>query len=323
MRIHVQNPPGDAGFAITAAQIEAAAARAGEPPHQISFGAVPADFSAAADAELLIGSPGTLRSLWPITAPRLRLVFVNAAGVDGLAPFDWLPPRVTLLNNRGTHAAKAGDYIAMAALMLAARLPELASAQREGQWRPVFAPPLATRRVSIVGTGDLGSAGARALRGLGVSVTGVRTRAIPHPDFAAVAGVDALDAVLAATDILVLACPLTAATDGLLSRRRLALLPPGAGVINLGRGRLLDQDALCDALNGGHLAGAVLDVAEPEPLPPGHRLWHTVNVIITPHVSCDDPAGYNSMSLGILFANLRAWRAGTALPNRVDLARGY
>ena len=94
-------------------------------------------------------------------------------------------------------------------------------------------------------------------------------------------------------------------------------------MLNLGRGRLLEQDALCDLLDAGHLSGAVLDVFDPEPLPEGHRIWRTGNLIVTPHVSCDDPASYNARSLSILFANLRAWRAGLPLPNRVDVARGY
>lgn len=324
MRIHVQNSGGDSGSAVTPEQFRQAAEQAGEPDHAVSFGAAPADFAAAqAELELLVTTPRVLRTLLPLDAPRLRLVFVLAAGVDGLAPFDWLPASVALLNNRGVHAAKAGEYIAMAALMLAARVPLFASAQRAGHWHPVFTGPLARSRVAIVGVGDLGSAGARALRALGVAVTGVRTTGLAHPDFASVVAVAGLDALLPELDMLLLACPLTPATAGLLDRRRLALLPPGAGVANLGRGRLLDQAALCDSLDAGHLSGVVLDVFDPEPPPPDHRLWRTRNLIVTPHVSCDDPASYNPLSLGLLFANLRAWREGRALPNRVDVARGY
>jgi phosphoglycerate dehydrogenase-like enzyme len=322
MRVHIQNP--DDEFGITEAQWREAAAKAGEPPHDLSFATTAEGYAAARDTvELLIGSTPTLRVLTPLLAPSLRMVFVNAAGVDGLAPFDWLPPHVVLVNNSGTHAPKAGEYIAMAALMLAARMPAMVAAQHAGAWRPVFAPTLAGRRVSIVGTGDLGAAGARTLRALGVTVTGVRTRAEPHPDFASVAAVADLDDVLARADIVVLACPLTPATLRLLDRRRLGLLPPGAGVVNLGRGRLIDQEALCDLLESGRLGGAVLDVTDPEPLPAGHRLWTTPNVVVTPHVSCDDPSTYNVLSLGVLFANLRAWRAGAAPPNRIDITRGY
>jgi phosphoglycerate dehydrogenase-like enzyme len=322
MRVHVQNP--DDAFGISEAQWRDAAALAGEPAHDVSFATTADGYAAARDEmELLIGSTPSLRTLPPLNASKLRLVFVNAAGVDGLAPFDWLPHGVTLLNNSGTHAPKAGEYIAMAALMLAGRLPELTAEQRAGRWTPLFSRTLAVRRVSIVGMGDLGGAGARALRAFGVSVTGVRTRAEPHPDFDQVAAVAEFDGVLRVTDILVLACPLTPATVNLLDRRRLGLLPRGAGVVNIGRGRLLDQEALCDLLDAGQLSGAVLDVADPEPLPPDHRLWRTANVIVTPHVSCDDPSTYNARGLAVLFANLRAWRDGLPPPNRVDPARGY
>jgi len=324
MKVHVQTRPPGIDFPITPTHWHEAAARAGEPAHDVSFGTTAADWhEARGTVEMLVTHGDLLRALLPLDAPALATVFVANAGVDGLAPFDWLPPGVMLVNNSGTHAPKAGEYIAMAALMLAARLPELAAAQRAGHWTPLFSRTLAGRRVSIVGTGDLGSAGARALRALGIPVTGVRTRAEPHPDFAAVAAVADLDAVLAASDIVVLACPLTPATRGLLDRRRLELLPHGAGVVNIGRGRLLDQDALCDLLDAGRLGGAVLDVTDPEPLPQAHRLWRTANVIVTPHVSCDDPSTYNMRSLSVLFANLRAWRGGAPLPNRVDPARGY
>ena len=129
--------------------------------------------------------------------------------------------------------------------------------------------------------------------------------------------------MLAATEVLVLACPLTAQTRGLMDRRRLGLLPPGAGVVNMGRGELLDQEALCDLLDNGHLSGAVLDVFVPEPIPGGHRLWRTPNLVISPHTSADDPATYNPYSLDIFLQNLRAYVRGEALPNRFDIARGY
>ncbi len=125
------------------------------------------------------------------------------------------------------------------------------------------------------------------------------------------------------TEFLVLACPLTAATRGLMSRKRLECLPSGAGVVNIGRGELLDQDALCDLLDQGHLSGAVLDVFTPEPIPHNHRLWSTPNLIISPHTAADDPATYNRRSLDIFLDNLRALRDGRPLPNRYDIERGY
>jgi glyoxylate/hydroxypyruvate reductase len=321
MRIHVHTRPDDADFVMSPTHWQEAAARAGAPPHEVSFGTTDADWHAARDAaEVLVTHSGLVRKLAPL---RVKAVFVANAGVDGLAPFEWLPEGAMLLNNSGAHAHKAGEYIAMALLMLAARMPAMATTQREGKWQPVLTPPLAGRHATIIGTGDLGAAGAQLLRLLGVSTTGVRTVAKPHPDFDEIVGVAHLDAVLPRSEFVVLACPLTPATRGLLDRRRLGLLPAGAGVVNIGRGKLLDGEAVCDLLDSGHLSGAVLDVTDPEPLPDGHRMWRTRNLTITPHVSCDDPTSYTARSLDILFANLAALSAGKAPPNRVDVSRGY
>ncbi|MBN8891109.1 MAG: hydroxyacid dehydrogenase [Rhodospirillales bacterium 70-18] len=330
MRIHIQNPPPPADgspdpFIITAAQVEQAAARGGETEaHTLSFGNDAASFAAGiADAEAVVTTPGQILGRFPVAAPRLRMIFCTSAGLDRLLPFDWLPPGVALLNNRGVHSAKVGEYSLMALLMLAARVPAYATQQRAGVWKPFFTPILRGRRLLVVGTGDLGAAGAREARRYGMHVTGVRARPAPHPDFDAILGTDALDAALADTEFLLLACPLTPATRNILDRRRLGLLPAGAGLINVGRGALLDQDALCDLLEAGRLSGAVLDVTVPEPLPPDARLWRTPNLLVTPHVAADNPETYNVDSLDIFFANLRAARAGEAMPNLVDPGRGY
>jgi phosphoglycerate dehydrogenase-like enzyme len=145
----------------------------------------------------------------------------------------------------------------------------------------------------------------------------------PHPHCAEVIATTDLDRVLPRTEFLVLACPLTDATRGLMDRRRLGLMPRGAGLVNIGRGALADQDALCDLLDDGHLSGAVLDVFTPEPIPAGHRLWTTRNLIISPHTAADDPNTYNPSSLDLFFENLRRWQAGEPMPNRFDPARGY
>lgn len=125
------------------------------------------------------------------------------------------------------------------------------------------------------------------------------------------------------TDILLLACPLTDATEKLLSAERLKLLPATAGVINIGRGRLLDQVALCDALDEGRLGGAILDVFYTEPLPPNDPVWTTKNLVVTPHMSSDDPNTYNAITLAILAENLRAFELGLTPPTNIDRAKGY
>ncbi len=154
-------------------------------------------------------------------------------------------------------------------------------------------------------------------------VTGIRSSPAPHPACERVLHTDALDEVLPESEFLLLSLPLTAATRRILDRRRIGLLPQGAGVVNIGRGPLIDQEALCDALDSGHIGGAVLDVFDPEPVPPGDRIWTTRHVVMTPHVSVDDAVAYIPRSLDIFFANFAAFRAGRPLLTPVDFSRGY
>lgn len=330
MRIHIQNPAGEANFPITPAQWHTAAAR--HPDFQgldVSFADDDAGFAAAMPtAEVLLTWTKVVAQRFPVgalpaVAPRLRVIACTSAGLDRLAPFAWLPPDVVLLNNRGTHAAKAGEFALMSLLMLASHIPRFGTAQRAEHWAPLFGSVLAGRTIAIVGLGSIGGAAARHARAFGMRVLGLRNSTAPHPDCDEVHPIAALDQVLPRAEFLLLACPLTPATAGLIDAKRLALLPRGAKVVNMARGAVWDQDAVCDALEAGHLDGAVTDVAQPEPLPPGHRLWRTPGMLVVPHVSSDDPLTYNDSTIDILFTNLAALRDGKPAPNRVDPARGY
>ncbi|HET6607196.1 MAG TPA: D-2-hydroxyacid dehydrogenase [Rhodopila sp.] len=326
MHIHLQNPDGETLFTFDRAMWDAAAARAGlqDEAHSVTIGTGGEDFAAALPtAEAIITDTATIRHLFGRPAPRLKLVFITSAGLDRLAPFDWLPPDAVLMNNRGTHAAKSGEFGIMALLMLANRIPRMVTNQRAGVWNEIWGNVLAGRSVTIVGLGTLGSAVAGHAARFGMVVTGIRANPAPHPDCAQVLPTGALDDVLPTTEFLVLACPLTEATRNLMDRRRLNLLPAGACLLNIGRGGLIDQDALCDMLDRDRLSGAVLDVFTPEPIPAGHRLWTTPNLIISPHTSADDPNTYNDRSLDIFLENLSAWQQGRPLPNHFDTARGY
>jgi phosphoglycerate dehydrogenase-like enzyme len=326
MRIHIQNPADDPLFLFTRAMWDAACLRAPDVStgHEVTIGDSNADFAdGIAEAEVLITEVGVVAAQFPCPAPRLKLLFITNAGLDRLAPYDWVPSGVTLLNNAGVHAVKAGEFAIMSVLMLANHVPEMVTHQRAGRWQKLWGSVLGSRHVTVVGLGSLGGAAAMQATRFGMQVTGVRTTAKPHPACAEVITTAGLDRVLPRTEFLVLACPLTKETRGLMDRERLRLLPRGAGVVNIGRGALIDQDALCDLLDDGHLSGAVLDVFAPEPIPPGHRLWTTRNVIISPHTAADDPNTYNPRSLDLFFDNLRAWRDGKAMPNLFDPARGY
>jgi glyoxylate/hydroxypyruvate reductase len=327
MRIHIQNLPGMMGEPLTMADWHAAIARSGvsEGQHSVSLGETLEDFARAIpEAEALVTATSVTRQLFPVEAPRLTLMFCTSAGLDPV-PFASLPPGLQVLNNRGVHGPKAGEFGIMALLMLCNQIPALIADQQAHQWNrnQRHATVIAGRRLTIIGLGSLGGSVAEQAARFGMRVTGVRARPAPHPACDQVISTDELDSALPDTEFLFLACPLTAATRNILDRRRIGLLPPGAGVVNIGRGPLLDQDALCDALDSGHLAGAVLDVFVPEPVPPGHRLWTTPNLVMTPHVSSDDPLTYNSRSLDVFIDNLKAHEGGQILPNLFDRARGY
>jgi glyoxylate/hydroxypyruvate reductase len=327
MRIHVQNHEADPINGVTPDQWGEAVSRAGErgEGHAISFGTTADEFAAAMrDAEALITTARVISTLFPAEAPKLRLIFLTHAGIDPvIGEAHRLPPGAVLLNNSGAHSDKAGEYVVMAVLMLANHVPRFIHQQHREVWDKEFASGLAGRRITIVGLGSLGGGAAKRLRWFDPHITGVRMHRDPHPACDRVVTADELDEVLPKTEFLVLACPSTPRTFELLNRRRVELLPRGAGVVNIGRGELIEQDAVLDALDSGHLSGAVLDVFTPEPVPPGHRLWHTRNLVMTPHMSAADPLTYNLRTLAIFFENLAAYSEGRPLPNRVDLSAGY
>ncbi len=328
MRIHLQSHRSPTNFPLTPEEWAAAAARAPDVSqgHDVSFGDLPEHLHAVLpEVEVVISQTAAMAASIPLpaAAPKLKMIYCTSAGLERLAPFDWLPTGVPILNNRGTHAKKAGEYGIMALLMLASRIPGLVTAQREGRWHPLHGSVLEGRHVVVVGVGALGGSTAVQAKAFGMRVTGVRHTPAPHPACDTVIGFQHLDTVLSDAEFLFLAPPLTAETRGILSRERLAMLPKGAGVVNIGRGGLIDQDAIMDALDSGHLGGAILDVFTPEPIPPGHRLWTTKNLVITPHVSADDPLTYNPRSLDIFFDNLRAMQTGQRMPNAFDHVKGY
>jgi glyoxylate/hydroxypyruvate reductase A len=329
MRIHVQNHPHQPPvFLVNPAQWVEATHRAGAmgQGHQVSFGASEAEFAAvAAEMEVLITGPAALKhmvqALQPDRAPKLRFIFSVAAGVDGLAATE-MPP-TPFANNRGAHAEKAGEFVIMALLMLANGMPECIEDQTNRHWGQRFTRGLRGRRLTVLGLGAMGGAAAEQAAHFGMRVTGIRSTPRPHAACEAVLGMAALDEILPETEFLLLSCPLTDATRKILDRRRIGLLPRGAGVINIGRGPLIEQDALCDALDAGDLAGAILDVFDPEPVPADDRVWRTRNTVMTPHVSVDDAVSYIPRSLDIFFANLAAFQRGEPLVTPVDFTRGY
>lgn len=278
--------------------------------------------SALAKSDLLIGVPAQRDNL-KVRAPRLKWLHSTSAGVDGALPLDWLPRGVTFTNNSGAHGRKAEQYMTMAYNLVNSRMAEILANQHRRHWEALFSPSISGKTAVVVGLGDLGEAAARAAKKLGLRVIGVR-RSVQNNRYAdKVVSYKLLDRVLSQADFVVLAVPLTAETRNLLDGRRMNLLKRSAGVINIARGPVADYKALEQRLRAGRLAAAVLDVVDPEPLPADSSLWTTPNLIITPHISCDDGEHYIDISLDLWFENLALFLDGKKLKRRIDPKLGY
>ncbi len=255
-------------------------------------------------------------------APRLRWIQTTGAGIDGLMPLDWLPADIALTNNSGAHGDKAEDYCAMALLMLQTRMQTMIANQRDKKWHPLFSIPIAGKTAVVIGFGDLGSAAGRAAHRLGLKVIAVTRSGKAGRPADIACKVARIDSVLPKADFVIVTTPLTADTKGLLNRARLDLMKPTAGLINIGRSPIVDYEALRGKLDRGELAGALLDVHSPEPLPADSPLWTTRNLIVTPHISCDDPR-YMDFLCDTWFSNFARLIAGKTLTNQVDRKLGY
>lgn len=278
--------------------------------------------TALLDADLVIGVPAQHDRLAE-RAPRLKWLHSTSAGVDGVLPLDWLPRGVSFTNNSGAHGRKAEQYMIMAYNLINSRMAAITANQHRQHWEALFSPSITGKTAVIVGLGDLGEGAARAAKKIGLKVIGVRRSAQKNRYADRVVTYKQLDRVLPQADFVVLAVPLTAETRGLLDGRRMDLLKPTAGIINIARGPVADYKALEQRLRAGRLGGAVLDVVDPEPLPADASLWTVPNLIITPHISCDDGEHYIDISLDLWFENLALFLAGKKLKRRIDPKLGY
>jgi phosphoglycerate dehydrogenase-like enzyme len=260
-------------------------------------------------------------------APRLRWVHSPAAGVGSMLFPAMRQSDVVLSNSRGMNATAVAEHALMLMLAAARRLPEAVRAQAERRWIAddlSGLPSLRGRTLLIVGLGAIGGELAGMAAGLGMRVmatTRDRRDAVPGGT-AEVYEPAALEQLLPRADIVVLAVPLTADTRGMIGAAELALMRPSARLINVARGKLVDEQALVDALERGVIAGAALDVMAHEPLPPSSPLWTMPNVIITPHVA-GFREDYWEAATELFAASLRRYLDGEAVANIVDKRAGY
>jgi phosphoglycerate dehydrogenase-like enzyme len=260
-------------------------------------------------------------------APRLRWIHSPAAGIGGMLYPEMVRRAVVLTNSRAMSADSIAEHVVMVTLALFRQLPMAVARQAEGVWAQDELSSvrlIAGSHVLIVGLGSIGEALAVRMSAMGARVTGIRRRPSEQrpPGVSAVAGPDSLHRLLRAADIVVISAPQTRQTTGMIGAAELCLMKRDAILVNVSRGKLVDERALVDALRERKIGGAALDVFEQEPLDGASPLWRLPNVLITPHTAGFLPDHWGAAT--DLFAeNLRRFDAGLPLLNTVDKDAEY
>jgi phosphoglycerate dehydrogenase-like enzyme len=258
-------------------------------------------------------------------APNLRLVQATSAGIGGFMQRTGLDRSgFTVTTAGGIHAVPLAEFALAGALYFVKGVPDLRQRQQARHWERYTTRQLAGQRALVVGLGGIGRQVTATFAALGVQVWGLGRDGgrYEFDGLSRVIGRAELDDALPGTDLLILCCPLTPRTEGLIGRRQLALLPPHAVLVNIARGQLVDQDALIDALADGRLGGACLDVFTSEPLPADSPLWGMGNVLVSPH-SASTVATENTRLTDLFLDNLERFTEGRPLRNRYEPERGY
>jgi phosphoglycerate dehydrogenase-like enzyme len=262
-----------------------------------------------------------LDSLLP-QAPRLRWIQSASVGVEPVISPNLRSSDIVLTNARGVLDTAMAEYVTGLLLAFAKDLHGTIRLQESRQWRPRLTKKLQGQRAAVVGTGPIGRRIAAMLKSLDVEITLVGRRGGDDPDFGTIVPSDELAAAAGQVDALILVAPLTPLTRGMVDRTVLAALGPAGYLINVGRGPLVVEADLVEALTSGQIAGAALDVVDTEPLPADSPLWRIPNLVISPHMS-GDYEGFAPDLVDMFAVNLRRWLAGEPLNNIVDLSLGY
>jgi phosphoglycerate dehydrogenase-like enzyme len=336
IKIHIKNNHGRPGtfpcdlegeknFTITKEHFEKALENETEIKDQIEF-IIDWDEdnfnSSMSSSDILLTYDFPTKNLKEI-APNLKWIHCTAAGVEHMFPFNWAYDGLKITNSSGVHAKKAGEFGLMSVLMLQNHIPKIVTNQKNKDFISTFGNPIAGKNIVLIGTGSLGSSMAKLVAPLGANIIGVNKKGKSVEGCSKIMTIDKLDSVLPIADILYLALPETPETKNLIDKRRLDLLKSTCGIVNIGRQSALDYEVLCDKLENNNLAGAILDVFNPEPIDKNSRLWNTKNLIITPHVSSDDNGNYVKLTLELFVKNLKFFIKKKELTNQIDKELGY
>lgn len=279
-----------------------------------------------AGAEVMFDAFRPSSSNLPRRAPKLRWIQYSSSGVGQMVRDMGLEESSVLVTNvAGIHARPLAEFVLLAMLYFAKQMPRVLANQRRHHWERFVGNSLRDKSLGILGLGNVGREVARLAKAFDMRVAGTRRSEGGTPEDY---GVDVLypgddpRQLLTASDYLVLSVPLTPDTEGMIGTEELALMKQGAVLINISRGPVVDEQALVQALQSGHLGGAALDVVAVEPLPSDSPLWDMPNVLITPH-SMSTVFGENDLAVDIFVDNLRRYLAGRPLHHLFDRARGY
>lgn len=265
---------------------------------------------------------GELEALWP-ELKRLEWIHSLAAGLEGILFPALVESPVTLTNSAGVYARSLSEFVLAGMLHFAKDVARMKRQQAAREWTCFDVDELHGRTLAVVGYGGIGRATAARARAFGMRIHALRRSG---------AGDDPLvdhwfsgrtmDEMLAGADYLLISAPLTPETRGLIDARRLALLPPHAVLINVGRGPVADEAALISALSAGRIRGAVLDVFDTEPLPEAHPFWRMENVLLSPHTA-DHTATWLTEAMEFYLENFERWLNGQPLRNVTRKQAGY
>lgn len=266
---------------------------------------------------IVFGNPDLVAAVLP-ELPAVDWVQSTWAGVKPLC--DIARRDYVLTGVKDVFGPQIAEYVLGYLLAYKLKVHERMARQRKREWYPASSGVLQGKRLGVMGTGSIGSHVSRTARSFGMKVTGLSRSGAPSPDFDHVEPVSQLHSFLEGLDFLVTTLPQTASTDKLLDRAALGKLPSHAYVINVGRGNVIDDDALVDALESDALAGAALDVFNEEPLAGDSRFWNAPNLTITAHIAA---ISHPSLIAPIFVDNYRRYVAGQPLAYVIDLDRGY
>jgi len=280
--------------------------------------------SSAANAEALLTWGMYRPEAFCRAAPRLQWIHALSAGVDGLVSVPEIRARrIRVSATKGIHGLPIAEHVLGMILSFARGFHVLREQQRLPEWQKYRdADEISGKTAGILGLGSIGRIIAEKCKLLGMRVVGLRMRPAPEPMVDRVYRPTELPALLEESDHVVIALPLTPETHHLIGEKQLRTMKPSACLINVARGKIVDEPALIEALKRGWIAGAGLDVFESEPLPHSSELWTLPNVIVSPHMAAISPY-YMDRAIKVFCENLARFRAGEALLHEFDWDAGY